>query len=308
MKQLNEVFFAKEGEKGLNETSAAHLCAIANQVKAADEARLNNINFVNSTVSCLGGNTAEVQTAVGVNSEMLNSIQSALNRLGKMNSFISWFAEARNNLEEIKRDRSRISFETWCNFTNTEIPEAPSLPEGLETLDMDDAIAELSIKDRQTYLALEAIAAVYGKFIHPNKPLEEARRALHQIESTPYKTFGSGRDTVVTHYTASVNTEEVDKIFLHLQSEYRKIEQSLNHMKSDLRKSLEKKRVEQTRIQQQRLQEYSKARAAYDARMKELRLEYTDALEDEQERLSKVKFAIPKAFEQTIEFLNSLGK
>ena len=48
------VFFAKEGEKGITRTSAAHLCALATGVKEEAESFLNNISFINESISIVG--------------------------------------------------------------------------------------------------------------------------------------------------------------------------------------------------------------------------------------------------------------
>ena len=52
MRKLNA--FAKEGEYGLTETQAAHLCALANQIKEQHEATLANVSFVNTELSIVG--------------------------------------------------------------------------------------------------------------------------------------------------------------------------------------------------------------------------------------------------------------
>ena len=48
---VESIFFAKEGEKGVNETSAAHLCALASGVKEEAESFLNSISFINKFIT-----------------------------------------------------------------------------------------------------------------------------------------------------------------------------------------------------------------------------------------------------------------
>ena len=45
---VESIFFAKEGEKGITRTSAAHLCALATGVKEEAESFLNNIQHESS--------------------------------------------------------------------------------------------------------------------------------------------------------------------------------------------------------------------------------------------------------------------
>ena len=99
--EYNSVFFAKEGEKGLNETSASHLCALASQVKAHYESILKNVNFVDSFIDVVGSDASSKQINIGMKS--IEEIDEAIKEIGKMNAFISWFAEAREVLENIKR-------------------------------------------------------------------------------------------------------------------------------------------------------------------------------------------------------------
>ena len=95
--EYKSVFFAKEGEKGLNEASASHLCALASQVKARYESVLKNVGFIDSFIDVVGSDASPKQTNIGMKS--IKVIDEAIEEIGKMNAFISWFAEARELLE-----------------------------------------------------------------------------------------------------------------------------------------------------------------------------------------------------------------
>ena len=303
--EYNSVFFAKEGEKGLNETSASHLCALASQVKAHYESILKNVNFVDSFIDVVGSDASPKQTNIGMKS--IEEIDEAIKEIGKMNAFISWFAEAREVLENIKRKVDDTTIYYWMEISGIESSEKPELTSSeVKSSTLDDIISELSVKDRQMYLALEAKASVYGKFIHPNQPMDRERNRMHEIVSKPYVSEGRGRDTIIYHHVPSIDTELVDAEFNKLQAEYRKIEQQLNHMKFDLRKKLKIRNTEENNEKNLRLQKYKEERAAYDNKMHELTLQYNQWMLDENAKISKIKFVIPDNLKETYTYLENL--
>ena len=303
--EYKSVFFAKEGEKGLNETSASHLCALASQIKAHHESILKNVSFVDSFIDVVGSDANPKQTNIGMKS--IEEIDEAIKEIGKMNAFISWFAEAREFLENIRKTVNGVSINAWMKASGIEEPEKPELTSNeVKTSTLGDMIDELSIKDRQMYLTLEAKASVYGKFIHPDQPMDKARNRMHEIVSKPYVSEGRGRDTIIYHHVPSIDTNLVDIEFNKLQSEYRKIEQQLNHMKSDLRKKLSIRNTEENNERNLRLQKYKEERAAYDNKMHELTLQYNQWVLDENTKISKIKFIIPDNLKETYTYLESL--
>ena len=303
--EYNSVFFAKEGEKGLNETSASHLCALASQIKAHYESVLKNVSFVDSFIDVVGSDASPKQTNTGMKS--IDEIDLAIKEIGRMNAFISWFAEARELLEKIRRTVNGVNIYSWMEASSIEKPEEPELKSSeVKSSQMSDIIDELSVKDRQMYLALEAKASVYGKFIHPDQPMDRARARMHEIVSKPYVSDGRGRDTLIYHHVPSIDTNLVDAEFNKLQAEYRKVEQQLNHMKSDLRKKLDIRNTEENNERNLRLQKYREERAAYDNRMHELTLQYNQWMLDENAKISKIKFIIPDNLKEIYTYLESL--
>lgn len=303
--EYNSVFFAKEGEKGLNETSASHLCALASQIKAHYESVLKNVSFVDSFIDVVGSDARPKQTNTGMKS--IDEIDLAIKEIGRMNAFISWFAEARELLEKIRRTVNGVNIYSWMEASGIEKPEEPVLTSSeVKSSQLSDIIDELSVKDRQMYLALEAKASVYGKFIHPDQPMDRARARMHEIVSKPYVSDGRGRDTLIYHHVPSIDTKIVDTEFNKLQAEYRKIEQQLNHMKSDLRKKLDIRNTEENNERNLRLQKYREERAAYDNKMHELTLQYNQWMLDENAKISKIKFIIPDNLKEIYTYLESL--
>lgn len=303
--EYKSVFFAPEGEKGLNETSASHLCALASQIKAHYESVLKNVSFVDSFIDVVGSDASPKQTNTGMVD--LDQIDLAIKEIGRMNAFISWFAEARELLEKIRREVNSLDIYRWAEKMGIELPEEPKLTSSeVKNSQLQDIIDEMDVKDRQMYLALEAKASVFGKFIHPDQPMDRARTRLHEIVAKPYVSDGRGRDTLIYHHMPSIDPDLVDKEFNKLQADYRKVEQQLNHMKSDLRKKLDIRNTEENNERNLRLQKYKEERAAYDQRMHELTLQFGQWSLDEKAKISKIKFIVPDNLKEIHSYLNSL--
>ena len=139
--KLNSPFFAKEGEKGLNETSAAHLCSLASQIVEKDEADIQNINFLNTYIQIIGSGVRQ-QCGIGITSEEINKVSEKLARIARMNAFISWYAEARKELEDTKRVVDYCNLETYVQFIGIEMPEAPEQKSAGELPTLEDVIKE----------------------------------------------------------------------------------------------------------------------------------------------------------------------
>jgi len=306
MRKLNEIYFAKEGEYGLTETQASHLCALAAQIKEQHEATLANVIFVNTTMSIVGQEGEHITEAGYTN---LAAIETAIAEISKMNAFIAWFAEARKELEDYRAEQTRYDLDGWCKLMGKEYPEPPkNHVNEIEMSTLEDIIKEMSLKDRQTYLALEAKSAVYGKFIHPRNPLEIARNRVHKISKAPYATQGSGRDTLIYHYEPSVSIDSVDGLYNKLQAEYRETEQKLNHMKSDLKKQLDARNIEENNKKQDALAKFRDEYEKYHQILSQLTAEYNKWLTEENARIAKFRFVVPEKLSETEKMLKNLGK
>lgn len=303
------IFFAAEGQKGLNSTSAQFLCALASQLKSQAEQALNNISFVTTKVDIVGAESPEKITSLGINDSQFDQISANIKLCADMNRLISWYSEARKALEEVKRESERMDFQDFLkNVLGVERPIAPDYPEDPKSPTLQDAINLLSIKDREQYLALEARAAVLGKFIHVDNPMEKARERMHKALTEPYSTSGNGRDTLIMHYEPSIDPEKVDQKFVALQQEYRSVEQSLNHMKHELMDKLAQMKVEVEATRRIQLLEYENKYNDWKVVQSKYVSQYNEWKAAEEQRLSKIKFVIPDALKDTVDYLNNLAK
>lgn len=302
------VFFSLAGEKGLTETSAAHLCAVAANLKEDAETFLKNMSFTNANLSIVGSEASEKQINVGCSQTELNTVSGKLAFIAELNGFIAWFAEARKALEDYKKERNQLSMLDWAEENGITLPEPPKNEMAVHTSSLQEIIDKMNVKDRQVYLALEAKAATLGKFIHPDGAMYKAREDMHTKMSKPYSTNGNGRDTLVYHYTPSVESKEVNNLFLALQAEYRATEQNLNHMKSDLRKQLEVVNLEENKLRGEKLNAFRKAQSEYNDAYEIAYNDYQKYMTEQLTELSKIKLRIPEAYASLIEKLNNLGK
>ena len=309
MTMIESVFFSKEGEKGLNETSAAHICALATQAKVEAESQLSNLSFLNTKVSIIGSNAEELPVSLGIEEKDLESIKGNIMFCAEMNAVISWFSEARKHLEAEKSRVQSLRVEDYLKETGMENPIPPT-NKAHQVLDytLEDAIAELSIKDRQQYLYLEAKASTLGLLLHPHGHLKEAMTEYYAKLYKPYTIEGEGRDTVAYKNTPAVSKEALKAFHDELQVEYRKNEQSLNHMKSDLRKKMELKNKEIFDKRSLANSTYEGELKLYNTAISDLKSRYLKWQGDKLTELSKVKFAIPIALEKSVAYLNNLGK
>ncbi len=302
---MRNVFFAEENTKGLTETSASHLCAVATQVKTRYEEILADISFVNSYIDIVGTSSEPKQTGAGATD--LTPIDEAISVMSRMNAFISWFAEARTAIEEERSNvNGKVDLKEWAKEQGREYPEKPVRPEEEDEMDMEDAIKTLTVAERQKYLELEAKASVYGQFIHKNCPMDKARKAVHEATTKPYDTDGRGKDTIIVHREPSIAPEAVDEKFNQLQYEYREVEKELNQMKSQLRKKLDAMRNEQAERAKKAMGDYDKAMSQYESQIALLRIDMGVWKNAELERVSRIRLTLPKELEETYTYLSNL--
>lgn len=309
MVNFDQVFFAKEGEKGLNETSATKLVAIASNLKTDAEASLEDISFLNVSMDIVGGTGNKLESEFGMKPETLETIITAVHRCGQLNGFISWLREAQKAIENERRNVLNLTIQDWADATNISLPIAPEpYNSKCKVYEFDDVLAMMNVKDRAEYLSIEAKAAEIGQLIHPNGSYDNARNELHRRIHKPTKCEGHGRETIVSYYAPSVDVKTVDKIYEQLQKQYQNYESSLNHMKSDLRKKLDALNQEETNKQRIELAEYKKNMEAYSQAYRDATLAFNQWQTDLLARVNKIKIAIPAQYEDLLQELYNVGK
>lgn len=283
--------------KGLTLTNASFMCNKAKDKKTEAEEFLKSLSFVDTKMSVIGTDVKNV-SAVGITD--ISKINEALEVIAEMNGFIAYFAEGRKAVETYKDNALSYSPDEY--FKDNEI-ELPTLPQKktVKLSTLDDVIADMSIGDRQKYLALEALASAYGVHLHNDGSIASARKIAHKKVSKPIETKDNGRDTLFYYNSASIDLDIVDAEFERLNDLYREAERKLNKMKSDLKETLRIKNAEETVLQSKYNDEYSRALAEYNLKMDTIKAKFRQHMKDVEAQVSKAKIEIPKAYEGLIE-------
>lgn len=297
--QKDLVFFKKEGEEGvaLTSTSANHIANLAKEYIQGVETQLNNVCFFNAEVSLVGSTGASI-IQTGGTSEVLNNLQSLLEGVAQAKSLIAWLREGIKAKENLMKDLQNIGLEGWCNENGLAYPEAPSRGHVLTEVEY---YASLPIKERNRYYQLETEAAVFGKYIHPNGHLSDARKELKDKLQHPHEVDGKGRDALIYTYTPTVNVAEVDNVFFELQKKHREVQAQLNAMKYSCEQAINESTSKVN-------SEYMVASQKYQARLKEILGAFKTWNDEKSQEYSKLKIVIPNSLLGIYNTINSLGK
>ena len=220
------IFF---GSNGLTNTSANNNANLAKEAYQQLEKELANIRFYNKEMSLIGTNSKEL---ISEGTGDISEIEKKLQKVAQLKSLIAWFREAIKAKERLLKEANNMGFEDF----NLEQPERPVKEEYLTA---DDVVATWNVKQRNKYYYLETLCAQFGEYIHPNGTFSVARQDLLNYIHNPRTVGGNGRDTIVYHYTPSIDLEKVEDTFMHLQNTYRSYQAELNSMKYDIETALQ---------------------------------------------------------------------
>lgn len=140
---------------------------------------------------------------------------------------------------------------------------------------------------RNHYYQLETVAAVIGKYIHPDGVLSDERKKLKDRIQHPHQVDGKGRDALIYTYEPSVSAEDVDNTFYELQKKHRvAIEESTNKSNTG----------------------YAVASSEYREALKVIMLSFKTWKDAKSQEYSKLKIAVPNSLLGVYNTVNSLGK
>ncbi len=291
MEQNIPNFFA---EKGMTSTSANHLANIAKEVIRDKETELAAIRFYSESVELL--NSEKKLLKEGYNKP--ERIGQLIEEIAAMYSFSAWAREAIKRKDEMLNELEAMDNVKYCHRMGIELPTHPiSYPEPTE----QDVLDEMNIKERNEYYTLEAFAATYGKHIHPDGDIAQARLDLQRVAKSPSTVQGVGRDAMVYTYEPTVSVDKVDSTFFALQSQYRAFEARLNRIKAQIATTLKNKKLQAIAAFEDTMKEYNRA-------LEEITLERRRYVTEQRAVVANLKIAIPESLRATYDFLNSLGK
>ena len=295
--QKDLVFFKKEGEEGvaLTSTSANHIANMAKEYIQGMETQLNNVSFLNVEVGLISANAHNV-IQEGTSREVLSSIPSMLESIAQAKSLIAWLREAIKAKNDLINGLQSVSLDDWCEENGVEKPLSPVAP---HVLTEQEYYASLPIKERNRYYQLETVAAVIGKYIHPDGVLSDERKKLKDRIQHPHQVDGKGRDALIYTYEPSVSAEDVDNTFYELQKKHREVQAQLNSMKREvaIEESTNKSNTG-----------YAVASSEYREALKAIMLSFKTWKDAKSQEYSKLKIAVPNSLLGVYNTVNSLGK
>ena len=298
---MTNVYF---NEKGITSTEGNHLCNIAKELQQAAINRLNSVKFFETTISVIGSNEKQLMSK---GNESLDFIEEDLQLVASLNAFCAWIREAIKEKERQQDNIRKLIFDEWAEQLSVELPTSPKHPSKSLVVSEQSVLDSWDINKRNKYLELEAFASTIGKYIHPNGEYSCAREKAHNAINKPISKEGSGRDTVLYHTTPSINIEDVDNLYMFLQSKHREYEKQLNMMKAEIKESVTKLTVENNQHYENLLEIYRKEYSDYNSKLLELRSQYNTWITKTLENISKYKIAIPNNLKETFNLLKKIS-
>lgn len=287
---MNNVFLT-EG-KGLTSTSATFLANLAKEQLKQTESQLEHLTYITKTVGLI----SSPETKVIQYGSTLTELSPLLKKIANLHSFIAWIREAIKCKEELLNKIENLNINDYCKIKEIEVPKSPAIPVTVQT---SDILKEMNIKERNNYLTLEAFASTFGKYIHPDGAIAEAREDAIYREQLPHEVSGDGRDTLIYTHSLTVPVKELDKVFNELQSSYRDYERKLNALKFQIKEEVNKRNLQNNK-------EYSLKLSEYKEQTKELNNKLNAYIIEGREEISKLKIVIPEKLQDTYEYLESL--
>ena len=282
------------GDKGITSTSANYLANLAKEVSKSAEAQLRNICFTNKTVELINGSKKSLRNGW----TETQKVEELIVRIANMNSFCAWMREAIKAREEALNKIDSLNMEQFCELKGIEYPTRPDSP---QTFTPQNIYDEMNIKDKNNYLRLEAFAATFGKYVHPEGSVSKAREDALYREQVPNEVSGEGRDMVIYGYSSSVSTKEVDAMFMELQNKQREFEKQLNAIKYQANEEANKRTSAAMQKYKEEYEKYSQA-------VFKIRTDMNLYVTNGREEIANMKIIIPEKLQDTYAYLEALGK
>ena len=287
---IPENFF---GESGMTATSANH---IANMLKLRYETienELGSVNFTVETMQIIGSDQKHICKKAYLLD--LEGFKTRLDMIARCKGFIAFLREA------IKaKDALMVEIEDFAS----EPPVAPLMPSPERPVSESDVINAMSIGDRVSYLATEARAATYGKYIHPGGHLDNQRKRVFDAFTEPEKVASAGRDTVFISRENAVTVEAVDGIIMELQAEHRKSEAQLNGLKHEIEAKVKQDAQDKLDAYREKRDAYDKAMDEYHRQVEKLAIADRQARIDRRKVIENLKIIIPHQYRDLYDDIN----
>lgn len=290
----NSSFF---GTEGLTMTSANHIANLAKEFTKTTERNLNSVSFIETSLTIIGSDAVQ-PIHVGWRDGHIDHISENLRVVSEANSLIAWLREAIKAYDKYVKSIEAQTLEEYCDESGIALPEEPSRE---SSITKEEYIETLSIKERNKILMLQAQAAVYGKYIHPEGPFSGARAELMEKLANETEVKGNGRDTLLYHYRPTADAMRVEAMFYQLQKEYRAAQAELNGYLHKIDQAVQKDADEKSKA-------FHDAMVSYRLELSVLTKEFENAKLERLEQARKLRIVIPNDLKGVYSIVSELGK
>lgn len=280
------------GNSGLTTTSASYYANLAQEQIKFNEAFLKGLNFVNEKKLLLSSGKSYPTRKSNVLE--LNQIGEVLKQNATLYYFIAYIKEAIKAKEQTVHDLPK--FEVWLEGKIEERPDEP------DYVTEESVMSEWPIEKLTKYLRLQQFAAVYGKAIHRDGSVTNARNRAHYVTQNPNELQTLDNDVIVTEIESAFPIADVDNMYNELQVQRREYDKQLNAIKYELLEEINKRNNEAQA-------EYRAKLADWRLRKQELVSEYNTDIQNKTEEIQTTwKIVIPVELQDIFKYLQSLGK
>lgn len=286
-----KVFFA---EKGITSTSANHVSNKGKELLKSEQAILDNINFVNTTISLLYGGNCKTITNGMKPDDSFESMHKTIAKIANLNAMSAWIHEAIKAKTEILEYVQSLSIDKWAKDQNIELPNAP----GKEfPITESDVIGTWDVAKRNKYYVYESYCSLVGKFIHPKGAFYEAKAQMNNAVQNPNKVEGSGRDAIIYSYEPSIPVSDVNAEYDWLSTELRHKEAEFNKMKQEIIDAITEDKLAKA-------QKFDDAYTKYIDTMESIRNKFDMWKTKAVKEVSALKIYLPQGPKQTYDEIN----
>lgn len=286
-----KVFFA---EKGITSTSANHVSNKGKELLKSEQTILDNINFVNTTMSLLYGGNCKTITNGMKPDDSFESIHKTIAKIANLNAMSAWIHEAIKAKTEILEYVQSLSIDKWAKDQNIELPNAP----GKEfPITESDVIGTWDVAKRNKYYVYESYCSLVGKFIHPKGAFYEAKEKMNNAVQNPNKVEGSGRDAIIYSYEPSIPVSDVNAEYDWLSTELRHKEAEFNKMKQEIIDAITEDKLAKA-------QKFDDEYAKYVDTMESIRNKFDMWKTKTVKEISALKIYLPQGPKQTYDEIN----
>lgn len=286
-----KVFFA---EKGITSTSANHVSNKGKELLKSEQAILDNINFVNTTMSLLYGGNCKTITNGMKPDDSFESIHKTIAKIANLNAMSAWIHEAIKAKTEILEYVQSLSIDKWAKDQNIELPNAP----GKEfPIGESDVIGTWDVAKRNKYYVYESYCSLVGKFIHPKGAFYEAKEKMNNAVQNPNKVEGSGRDAIIYSYEPSIPVSDVNAEYDWLSTELRHKEAEFNKMRQEIIDAITEDKLAKA-------QKFDDAYTKYIDTMESIRNKFDMWKTKTVKEISALKIYLPQGPKQTYDEIN----